>query len=74
MLVAEREPESSEEEKSGMSAATVSQAYLPNTGSAYTQHYEDVRTASERLAVPLSPEDYQVQSMPDASSIKWHLG
>ena len=26
-----------------MSAATVSQAYLPNTGSAYTQRYEDVR-------------------------------
>ena len=56
VLVAEREQESSEEEESGMSAATVSQAYLPNTGSAYTQHYEDVRTASERLAVPLSPE------------------
>ena len=26
-----------------MSAATVSQAYLPNTGSAYTQRYEVVR-------------------------------
>ena len=26
-----------------MSAATVSQAYLPNTGSAYTQRYGDVR-------------------------------
>ena len=43
VLVAEREPESSDEEESGMSAAPVSQAYLPNTGSAYTQRYGDNR-------------------------------
>ncbi|MGY3103881.1 hypothetical protein ACVWW7_000508 [Bradyrhizobium sp. LM6.9] len=31
-----------------------------------------VRDETERRASPLSPEDQQIQSMPDASPTKWH--
>jgi ergothioneine biosynthesis protein EgtB len=34
--------------------------------------YLAVRGETERRAAPLSPEDQQIQSMPDASPIKWH--
>jgi ergothioneine biosynthesis protein EgtB len=35
--------------------------------------YRAVRGLSEALAAPLSAEDQNVQSMPDASPAKWHL-
>ncbi len=35
--------------------------------------YAEVRAHSLALAAPLSPEDAQVQSMPDVSPAKWHL-
>jgi ergothioneine biosynthesis protein EgtB len=38
-----------------------------------SSHYRRVRRVTEALSEPLSPEDCQVQSMPDASPTKWHL-
>src|SRR2546423_6635045 len=34
--------------------------------------FRRVRHETERRAAPLSPEDQVIQSMPDASPIKWH--
>ncbi len=40
---------------------------------ALARRFLEVRRFSERLCEPLEIEDYVVQSMPDASPLKWHL-
>ena len=35
--------------------------------------YHAIRHATEALCEPLAVEDYVIQSMPDASPVKWHL-
>jgi len=42
---------------------------LPAAG----DRFREVRGATERLCEPLELEDHLVQSMPDASPVKWHL-
>src|SRR5947207_1756290 len=37
------------------------------------ERYRSVRATTETLCRPLSPEDCNLQSMPDASPAKWHL-
>ncbi|MEP6701796.1 MAG: ergothioneine biosynthesis protein EgtB [Betaproteobacteria bacterium] len=37
------------------------------------QRFHDIRTTTLELAEPLTPEDCALQSMPDASPVKWHL-
>lgn len=37
-----------------------------------SDRYRSVRSLTEDLAAPLSPEDQTVQSMPDVSPTKWH--
>jgi ergothioneine biosynthesis protein EgtB len=43
------------------------------TSSSLLADYQAVRRQTETLAEPLEPEDFVVQSMPDASPVKWHL-
>src|SRR6195952_5376822 len=49
-------------------------ATQPDARAHWAARFRAVRAETERRAAPLSPEDQSVQSMPDASPIKWHRG
>jgi ergothioneine biosynthesis protein EgtB len=48
--------------------------YEPDAWPGLLDRYSAIRGLTETLAARLGPEDQCVQSMPDASPTKWHLG
>ncbi len=47
---------------------------IVKTISRLLEHYQKVRQVSESICQPLQIEDYVIQTMPDVSPPKWHLG
>jgi ergothioneine biosynthesis protein EgtB len=45
----------------------------PAANNAMKRRYHEIRTTTLKLAQPYSVEDQMLQSMPDASPLKWHL-
>jgi ergothioneine biosynthesis protein EgtB len=53
--------------------ASTDAADLPRATSPLLRRYRAVRARTQAIAAPLSAEDCALQSMPDASPVKWHL-
>ncbi len=47
---------------------------VPRSDDALAGAYREIRKTTEDLCSELGPEDCALQSMPDASPVKWHLG
>src|SRR5437667_7159768 len=45
----------------------------PDAVALLADRYDAIRRCTEQLCKRLATEDYVVQSMPDASPVKWHL-
>ncbi|WP_442482965.1 ergothioneine biosynthesis protein EgtB [Aeoliella sp. SH292] len=45
----------------------------PSSVMGLREHYQRVRLQTQAICEPLSPEDCALQSMPDASPVRWHL-
>src|ERR1700751_1871026 len=54
-----------------LAAPALAASHTPDT--ALSSRYAETRATTEALAAPLSAEDCAIQSMPDASPVKWHL-
>ncbi len=55
------------------SISNAARAGLDEERARLADRYTAIRSTTARLAEPLSPEDCQVQAMPDTSPTKWHL-